>query len=580
MASHISKLLFAVSSALFMQAGAYASADLILLNGKVFTANADEPQVSALAIKDGKILAVGGNEQMEAMGGERTRRIDLAGKRVMPGLVDAHAHVVFGGLQLISTSLEDEELPVKELESYVVELLDQGDALQGDIIFVQGMHSSYWSQIAELNRVFNSGRWTQRPIVFLGSDFHTAWINQPMRRRAGIDAHYVESLASDQKHTIGVGVDGMPNGLVIDAGWDRVSRAMPKLPGEVLETAAVRAVKHLNSLGITAWMDPAANAAPGEGLFAIAAESDKVGVLPAYKALAERGELTAHVAALLVAPPKGTPQDLDALAAVQKQFAGVANLSFPGIKIFADGVLEYPAQSAAMLHAYHGKEDAGHLLIDPRSFGDLVSAADERGWIVHIHAIGDRAVRESLNGIAKARSDRQSRVPHSITHIHVANPADFKRFKELNVAAVMQLLWATADHYTVDLIQPYIDPDAYRYQYPARSLLQAGAEIAGASDWPISPPNPWEAIHQAISRAGPLGVLNEAERMPREQLFYAYTRNAARAAGLEAVTGTLEIGKSADFIILDRDVFSIEADEIADTRVLSTFFAGSEVYAP
>jgi len=302
-------------------------------------------------------------------------------------------------------------------------------------------------------------------------------------------------------------------------------------------------------------------------------------VLPVYKALAQKGELTLRVAALMVANPKSRPADLEVLEQVRQQFLGVPNLSLPGIKIFADGVAEFPAQTASLLTPYKNSKKDGELLIDPAHFGELVSAADARGWLVHVHAIGDRAVRESLNGIEQARRDRQSGVVHSITHLQMVSPKEFARFKPLDVIASMQLYWAAADELSIDLLQPYISAMQFQFMYPARSLLKNGATIAGASDWPVSTPEPWKAIAQAISRKGPKGVLNKDEGIDRETMFYAYTRNAARAIGLEQQIGSLAPGKQADLIVLDRDVFQVPQEQLAQTQVLKTYFAGREVYS-
>ncbi|WP_141766132.1 amidohydrolase, partial [Pseudomonas sp. HMSC75E02] len=205
-------------------------------------------------------------------------------------------------------------------------------------------------------------------------------------------------------------------------------------------------------------------------------------------------------------------------------------------------------------------------------------AADARGWLVHIHAIGDRAVRESLNGIAQARKDRQSGVAHSITHLQLVNPADFPRFRLLGVIASMQLDWATAEDYTLDLVKPYIADDAFRYMYPAKSLLDAGATIAGASDWPVSTPDPLKAMYQAVTRQGPKGVLNPEQRIDRQAMFYAYTANAAKAIGLGENIGSLAPGKQADLVVLDRDLFSVPDAELGEAKVLHTLFGGREVY--
>jgi predicted amidohydrolase YtcJ len=496
----------------------------------------------------------------------------------MPGLIDTHSHAVFGGLEMSTANMGDEVVELAELEKRLRRWRDDGTALHGDVINLSGMSSAYWSKAEELGRLFNQGEWAKQPVVLAGSDHHTGWANNAMLERAGIDARLIASLPEAERGTLGARQDGQPNGFAVDAGWDRIAAALPPVSPQILLKAAEAAVKYNNSLGITAWMDPAANAAPGEAVFAMTPTENSVGILPVYKALADKGELSAHVAALLVANSKSRPADLDTLDKVRQRFTGIPNLTLPGIKVFADGVLEYPAQSAALIDPYNNSQKRGELLIDPDHFGELVSAADARGWRVHIHAIGDRAVRESLNGIEQARRDRQSGINHSITHLQLVNPKEFARFKPLDVIASMQLLWASGDDYTLDLVKPYVSAFAFRYQYPAHSLLAQGATIAGASDWPVSSPNPWMAMSQAITRDGPKGVLNADERIDRATMLQAYTVNAARTIGLENRIGSLTPGKQADFIVLDRDVLEVADKDLADTRVLQTWFGGREVY--
>ncbi|MCO6058642.1 amidohydrolase [Pseudomonas sp. MOB-449] len=555
-----------------------AAADMVLINGKLYTADPAHPSAQAMAIEDGKVLKVGSDAEIKALADAKTTIIDLAGKRLLPGLIDTHSHAIFGGLEMAAANMGDEVVELAELEKRLRTWRDDGTARHGDVLNIAGMSSAYWGKAEELRQIFNQGEWAKVPVVFSGSDHHTGWANQVMLERAGIDAKLIASLPEAERGTLGVSADGQPSGFAVDAGWDRLAAALPPASAEELLRAGETAVKFNNSQGITAWMDPAANAAPGEALFALKPTEKTIGILPVYKALADKGELNAHVAALLVANPKSRPADLETLDKVRKQFHGIPNLSLPGIKVFADGVLEYPAQSAALIDPYNNSQKRGELLIDPAHFGELVSAADARGWLVHIHAIGDRAVRESLNGIEQARKDRQSGIHHSITHLQLVNPKEFARFKPLDVIASMQLLWASGDDYTLDLVKPYVSAFAFRYQYPAHSLLSQGATIAGASDWPVSSPNPWQAIYQAVSREGPKGVLNADERIDRETMLQAYTLNAARTIGLDKQIGSLTPGKQADFIILDRDVLSVADKDLAETRVLKTYFAGREVF--
>ncbi|SDN16112.1 amidohydrolase [Pseudomonas jinjuensis] len=551
-----------------------AAVDLILHNARVYTAEPGQPLQQAVAVEDGKLLAVGSDAEVLRLKQPSTRVLDLDGKVLMPGFIDSHAHVAKGGLQMHQANLDGKLLPLDELEQRLRQWRDDGKARRGEFLVVGGLPTSYWDRLDELERRFNAGEWAATPILFAGWDFHTGWANQAMLKRAGIDAARVKSLKGEELATIGHHPDGRPNGFLVDAGLYAAQELLPLPSDEELLTGARDALRYYNSLGITAWMDPLANEIPGGPI-----GNNSLGVLPTYRTLAQKGELSAHVAALLMADSKAKPADLDELDKVRQQFRGVPNLTLPGIKVFADGVAEHPAHSAAMLEPYRGSEKSGELLFDPEGFGALVDAADARGWLVHVHAIGDRAVRESLNAIEHARKARSSGIPHSITHLQMVSPQDFARFRPLDVIASMQLFWASADELSVDLVKPYVSDTAFRYQYPAHSLLKNGATIAGASDWPITTPDPWPAIYQALSRKGPEGVLNADEAIDRETMFQAYTLNAARAIRLDDSIGSLKPGKQADMILLDRDVFQAEAEALRDTRVLRTWFAGREVFA-
>jgi len=557
---------------------ALAAVDLIVHNGKIYSAEPDQPLQQALAVENGAIRALGSNDEILALQEADTRLIDLGGKVLMPGFIDTHAHVVMAGLELVGANLEIQFLPFDELEQKLRNWRDDGTAWMGDILSVAGMPSDYWGHVDELERRFNQGEWKDVPIAFSGWDHHTGWANQRMLERAGITADTVRALEGEALATIGHHEDMRPNGFLVDAGFSKMLEQLPQPNQQQLENAAKRAQEYLHSLGITAWMDPLSNAYPNDAFYEFKPTPETLGVLPTYKALSERGELKAHVAALMLAHSKSTPEDLAIIEQVRQQFLNVPNLTLPGIKIFADGVAEYPAQSAAMIEPYKNSLKYGELMIDPQHFGELVSAADKRGWLVHIHAIGDRAVREALNGIEWARKAGASTIQHSVTHLQMVNPKEFARFKPLNVIASMQLYWAMADEASIDMVQPYISAMAFRHQYPARSLHKQGATIAGASDWPVTTPDPWKAIYQAVSRKGPKGLLAAAEAIDRETMFAAYTLNAAKALQLSDTIGSLAPGKQADFIVLDRDVFNVETDELKETRVLQTFFAGHEVY--
>jgi predicted amidohydrolase YtcJ len=566
------------SALAFSSMEAMAAADLVLFNGQVFTAESGQPRAQAVAVEDGKILEVGSDAQILALADADTRRVDLAGKVLMPGMIDTHSHPVMGALASLRANLYDEVKPLAALEQWIIEQDAAGTARLGDIVVISGASSAYWKDSRALAKRFNQGRWAAQPLVLDGIDGHTGWANQAMLRRVGIDAALIKTLDEKEASYIEHEADLTPTGYLSETGWDRVRSQLPKPSEEMMLKAAREAVRINLEVGVTAWMDAAANGGGEQSLFEMRPTTKDLGVLPLYRALAEKGELNVHVAALLLTHPQSKPEDLAVQADVMRQFAGVPNLTFPGLKVFVDGILEYPGQTAAVIDPYTNSHKQGQLLIDPQGFGPLVAAAEKHGWIVHMHAVGDRAVRESLNAVQYARGLSQAPVPHSISHLQLVNPKEFPRFKQLGVIASMQLLWATAESYTEELVKPYVSAYAYRFQYPARSLHKAGAIIAGASDWPVSSPNPWNAIAQASTRKGPLGVLNAAESIDRETMLRAYTINAAKTLRLDDRIGSLAPGKQADLIVLDRDVFKVDDAALFETKVLQTWFAGKPVY--
>jgi predicted amidohydrolase YtcJ len=300
--------------------------------------------------------------------------------------------------------------------------------------------------------------------------------------------------------------------------------------------------------------------------------------LRAYKMLADRGELTSEVVAF---PQVFAKDPAGELAGVQKTRAAskdVPHLHVTGIKIFADGVVEFPSQTAHLSKPYRNTGRNGDLLFEPKKFAELCIAADKHGLIIHVHAIGDGAVTAALDGIAAARkANGDSGLPHTITHEQFVQPEDFPRFRELGVVSALQLFWAEASPDTIEILKPYLDPEIYEWQYPARSILDSGGIISGASDWPVSTANVFRAIYQAETRKGSEGVLDAAQDMPREAMFYAYTRNSARAMNMDSI-GTIAAGKRADLVLLDRDVLTVTPEEMRDTKVLWTMVAGKMVY--
>ncbi|HEX6503481.1 MAG TPA: amidohydrolase [Terriglobales bacterium] len=558
---------FMLSFSIILHVAAFAGAsdEQVLYNSKIFTGEPEHPYASAIAIKGDKIVAVGNLDDVSKAVTSGAGMIDLKGNLLLPGLIDSHCHAVDGGLSLVSAVVDENIATVDQLAAVVADAKKTGRGLQGDILVVSGIPLAFWSKNKELNDRFSAGEYTNQPVLLEGMDGHTAWANKALLKRAGIDKQLISRLDSVGRGYYGLGPDLEPNGFLVDAGVEKVRAVIPKPSEERMLEAGRAAVGYMHRLGITAWLDPAASDA----------------ILASYRRLAESHGLNSHVGALPVIEfRKGHPeQQLAKALQAREQFSKVPDVKVIGIKVFADGVLEYPSQTAVLSKPYRTTGKNGELLFDPKDFAKIAIAADKAGMIVHVHAIGDQAVTEALNGIEAARkASGNSGLPHTITHLQLIRPKDIPRFHELGVIASFQLYWANAGTDTIELVKPYIDPSLYRWQYPARSVLDEGGIIAGASDWPVSTANVFRAIYQAETRKGPAGVLDASQRMPREAMLYAYTRNAARALGLRERIGSIAPGKQADFALVDRDVLTVTAEEARDTKVLWTIFGGKTVF--
>lgn len=535
----------------------------IFFNGKVFTGEPEHPYATAVAIRGSKIVAVGNLSEVAKTVPANAERTDLQGKSLFPGFVDAHSHSIDGGISLISADASEKVKTLDELVAFVAEAKKSGVGMKGDILEVLGLPLEFWSHADVLNAKFSAPPYEKQSVFLRGMDGHTGWANRALLDRAGVNSTYLKGMTQEARSYYGFGKDYEPNGFLVDAGMEKVVALVPRITEDRLLAAARAALYYNYSLGITAWLDPLASA----------------DVLKAYKLLADHGELVSEVDAF----PQVFAKDPDAeLAAVQKAretYKNISNLHITGIKIFADGVVEYPSQTANLTKPYKNKGRNGDLLFDPKKFAELCIAADKQGLIIHVHALGDGAVKAALDGIAAARkANGDSGLPDTLTHEQFVDPPDFARFRELGVISALQLFWADAGSDTIDIVKPYIDSEIYKWQYPARSILDNGGIIAGASDWPVSTANVFFAIYQGETRKGPKGVLDASQDMPREAMFYAYTRNSARAMNLQDKIGTIAPGKRADLVLLDRDVLTISPEEMRQTKVLWTMVAGKPVY--
>jgi len=538
-------------------------AERIFYNGKIFTGEPEHPYAEAIAIRGDKIVGVGNLSEITKSVSAGAQRVDLEGKSLFPGFIDSHSHSVYGGMNLISAEVSEDLKSLDDLVAFAAEAKKSGRGMRGDILEILGLPLETWSHTDELNVRFNAGSYENQAVFLRGMDGHTGWANRALLKRAGIGRDFLKKLSEGERSYYGVGKDFEPNGFVVDVGMEKIMPLLPKPTDERLLAAARAALQYNYSLGITAWLDPLADE----------------NVLKAYRLLAEHGELLSHVAAFPQVFAKDPIAELAAVQKTRETYKNVPNLYLSGIKLFADGVVEYPSQTANLTKPYKNTGRNGDLLFDLKKFAELCISADKQGLIIHVHALGDGAVRASLDGIAAARkANGNSGLPHTFTHEQFVAFEDFPRFRELGVISALQLYWASAGPDTIEIVKPYLDPEVYKWQYPARSLLDSGAVISGASDWPVSTANVFWAIYQAETRKGPEGVLDPEQRMPRDAMLYAYTRNSARALNQLDAIGTIAPGKQADLVLLDRDVMTVPAEELRDTKVLWTMVGGSVVW--
>lgn len=560
-------------------AGAQDESAIILTNGTIFTADPANEYPQAVGIRGKTIVAVGSLNDVTAALGSTAQRLDLQGGYLLPGLIDSHVHAGFAGFQVSAVSFPETVVSEEALRDFAQSQLHNKQAYIEDVLLFMNVPLEYWGHIPRLQAVFNSGEFASIPVILAGSDAHTGWCNTAMLARAGISA--ASDLPAAVKATFGVDANGTFNGFASEGGWDELLKAAPRVPEARMAAGIKTAAGILHSYGITAWMDPISNIRPLAPIFNTSPDERDTGLLPAYKQLLQAGELNAHVSALLLVGINSEAALIDRLLQVKEQFSNVNNLNVIGIKILQDGVLEYPSQTAKLSLPYLNRKDySGPQTIQPARFGHLVAAADARSLIVHTHAIGDRAATEALDAVAYARTvNAPSKQLHSLTHAQIVRPEDLPRFRQLNVAVAMQFLWSGKAPSTDELVKGSVPAPLLKALYPAGSLLRNGALVAAASDWPVSTPDPFLAMHTAITRQGPSGFLPpENEIISRRDVLYAYTRNAAKLIGRDQEIGSIAVGKSADFALLDQNLEAVSVNRIPATKVLWTMFEGKKIY--
>ncbi|MGB6308980.1 MAG: amidohydrolase [Steroidobacteraceae bacterium] len=546
-------------------AAAAAPADLVLIHGKIHTEDAGRSVVQALAVRGNTLVAVGSDQSMAAFIGPGTIKVDLGGRVVLPGIIDAHTHPAQSAQDVGKCSLDDKPLTSEQVKSRVAACLkERPDSGSQWFEVVMVNPSGLTLTLADLDSLLPG-----RPVLLEGSDGHTVWADSPALRLAHIDAATQDPAGGRIEHDAA----GRPTGTLRDNAAEIVLAAKP--PASLDEEASQldRAFQSMRTTGITSVQD----AAVDDHLMQI------------YKRLYDTHRLNMRVRGSLWIKDLHEPAAVVIGRAIRFRTKWAIDPDFlraDAVKIFADGVIEYPSQTAALLQPYLDAQgrpthNRGPSYFTQENLNRIVTAADAAGFTVHVHAIGDRAIRSALDAFADARRRNGSLDNRDqIAHLELIDPADFPRFKELGVIANFQLLWAERDDYIDNATIKYLGPQRSRYLYPARSLRDAGALIVGGSDWGVSSFNAFVAMEHAITRSESRGkpALLPEQSLTLQDMLDAYTIDAARALKQERTTGSLEPGKRGDFIVLDRDIFSIDPFDLHATRVTATYLDGREVY--
>lgn len=520
-----------------------------------------------VAVRDGRILAVGECADLAGLVGPGTQVESLAGRWLLPAFHDAHVHPVQAGLELNQCNLTD----LSTIDEYLQRIAAYASS-HPDRPWITGggwAMDSFPGGVPTadlLDRVC-----PDRPVFLPNRDHHSAWVNSRALELAGIDEHTPDPADG----RIERGPDGRPTGALHEGAMALVAAITPEPVPEELMAGMLTAQRHLHSIGIVGWQD----ALVGTGL-------GMPDTLDTYIAAHRAGTLTAKTVLALWWDRERGLEQLPELRE-RRERAAAAGLRASTVKIMQDGVCE--THTAAMLDPYRDTrgrptDNYGLSFIEADDLAAYLTALDAEDLQVHVHALGDRAVRDSLAAVERAREVNGRRGNrHHFAHLQVIDPSDVDRFGPLEVTANVQPLWACRDEAVEELTLPFVSEAARRQHYVFGSLVRAGSRLACGSDWPVSEAEPLLGMHVAVNRRAPGQGPDAEPLLPDEALTVAealagYTTGAAYLNGLEEVTGQLEAGYAADIVAIDADILGADPMTIAETRVTHTFADGRAVH--
>lgn len=526
---------------------------LVLRSGTVYTMDDDGTVAEAMVVRDGEIVYVGDDAGTRAYDGENTTVIEISDKAVFPGFHDAHTHLIMGGTDRLYVDLFAADT-VEALVATVAAWAEQNP----EAVWIQG---GGWNMAAFdglLHKSQLDAVVPDRPAFLYSLDTHTAFVNSVALERAGITADTPDpehgQIERDDK--------GEPTGVLQESALELVAELIPPYPVDRVDEGLALAMREANQFGITTIIDA----------------SVRDWILAGYARADAEGSLTLRVHAAVWMEPK-LLDDLGRIEALRSRYSS-DRVRVDSVKFFVDGLIE--SETAAMLEPYTSGSN-GTLIYTDEELREAAIALDAMGFQLHAHLIGDKATRQFLDileAVIAANGSRDRRP--QLAHLEVVDPDDWPRFAALGAHANFQMQWAYPDPYILELTVPVIGEERSNYLYPIGALHAAGATIVAGSDWAVSSMNPFEAIEVAVTRQDPWTnageVLTPQHRIDVETAIRAYTSAGAEATFSEDLVGTLEVGKRADFVIVDRDPFGIPASELSEVQVEGTWLDGEAVF--
>jgi predicted amidohydrolase YtcJ len=545
-------------------------ADAVFTGGFAYSAGWRAPRALGVAVRDGAIVAVASDAELSHLVGPRTRVVDLGGRLLMPGFIDAHAHPVQGGLELLQCNLT-------------------GARGAGDCVAIVAAYAAAHPE----REWITGGGWSMshfpggtpaaglldavvpdRPVFLMNRDHHGAWVNSAALRLAGIDRDTPDP--SDGR--IERDAAGNPTGTLHEGASLLVQSLLPAVSLDEAVAGVARGQEEMFGFGVTGWADAWVGKTGGmESIF------------DAYMAALDRDVLRARVTGALWWERGAGLEQVEAFVALRGEAARRGRgdvFRADAVKIMVDGVAEN--FSAAMSLPYrdahgHVTDNLGHTFLTPEALNEASIAVDAAGFQLHLHTLGDRAVTVGLDAIeaVKRANGPAAAARATLAHLQVVSQRDVERFAPLGAIANLQMLWAAVDEQLEDLTFPFLDPALIARHYPFGDLVRAGAQIACGSDWPVSTPNPWEAIAVGLTRAeegreaDPRIGLHQRLDLPT--MLDACTAGSAHSNGRGDTTGRLEVGFAADLVVLDDDPFTVRPDRLGRVRVGQTWVGGAQV---